>query len=86
MELSIAERSKLTTFSCFIDPSVWIGEDCMIGPNVYIGKSVKIGHGVKIKNSIILAGTEILGYSLISNSIIGWNCKIGAWARIEGDS
>merc|ERR1719264_642350 len=76
----------MAALKCFIQPSAIVSNDANIGPNVYIGKGVKIGPGVRIKNSIILGGTEIFGFSMISNTIIGWNCKIGAWARIEGDS
>ncbi|OAF70627.1 hypothetical protein A3Q56_01603 [Intoshia linei] len=68
----------------YIHDSVKIGNFSKIGPNVSIDENVTIGKGVRIKNSIILENVDIKNYSLISNSIIGWNCKIHEHCRIEG--
>lgn len=37
-----------------------------------------------MKNSIILKNANIKNHSLIKDSVIGWNCFIGEWCRIEG--
>lgn len=86
ISLTMEEVNRIASQKIFIQSSAVISPDSSLGPNVYIGKGVKIGPGVRIKNSIILGGSEILGYSYISNTIIGWNCKIGPWARLEGNS
>ncbi|CAG8437104.1 2274_t:CDS:2 [Funneliformis mosseae] len=66
--------------TAFVDPSA------KIGPNVSIGPRAVIGKGVRIKDSIILDNAEIKANSCIINSIIGWDSKIGTWARVEGTS
>jgi mannose-1-phosphate guanylyltransferase len=56
----------------------------VIGPNVIIGENCKVGPGCKIYNSTILSGSQIMGFTLISGSIIGWKNTIGRWVRING--
>jgi mannose-1-phosphate guanylyltransferase len=68
----------------YIHPSAKVDASCEIGANTYIGKSVVLGKGVRVKNAIILGGCEVEAYSLIQDSIIGFNCFVGKWARIEG--
>ena len=43
-----------------------------------------IGAGVRIKESIILRGAVIKAHSLVLYSIVGWNCLVGTWVRLEG--
>ena len=59
-----------------MDPSA------QLGPNVVVGPDCVIEAGVKIRNATIHAGTTIKGYTLITDSIIGWKNKISSWARI----
>ncbi|ORX61708.1 nucleotide-diphospho-sugar transferase [Hesseltinella vesiculosa] len=68
----------------FIDPSAKIDPTAKIGPNVSIGPRVQIGKGVRIKDAIILDGVQIGMGSCILHSVVGWNSKVGAWARVEG--
>ncbi|KAI3640593.1 hypothetical protein MIR68_001471 [Amoeboaphelidium protococcarum] len=68
----------------FIHPSAHVDPSAKIGPNVSIGPKCTIGRGVCIKESIILDNVEIGASSCILYSIVGWNCKIGQWVRIEG--
>ncbi|KAI8381516.1 nucleotide-diphospho-sugar transferase [Radiomyces spectabilis] len=68
----------------YIHPSAHVDPTAKIGPNVSIGPRVTIGKGVRIKNSIILDNVHIGNASCILHSVIGWNSKIGAWARVEG--
>ncbi|KAL7674768.1 hypothetical protein ACOME3_001043 [Neoechinorhynchus agilis] len=70
----------------YMDESVECGEGSLIGPNVVIDKNVKIGAGVRLRDCAVLAGARINSHSWISNSIIGWNCRIGRWTRIENVS
>lgn len=68
----------------FIHPTATIDPTAKLGPNVSIGPRVVVGAGVRIKESIVLEDSEIKHDSCILNSIIGWNSRIGAWARVEG--
>lgn len=69
---------------CFIDETAQIDPTAKIGPNVSIGANVKIGFGARVKDAIVLNGTVLDQNSCVLHSIIGENCKLGAWARVEG--
>ncbi|CAD5219644.1 unnamed protein product [Bursaphelenchus okinawaensis] len=69
-----------------VDPSAKIGAGCCIGPNVVIGPNVTIEDGARIINSTVLSDTVIREHSFVSNSIIGRQCSIGRWVRIESTS
>ncbi|KAI9308191.1 nucleotide-diphospho-sugar transferase [Cunninghamella echinulata] len=68
----------------YIHPSAQIDPTAKIGPNVSIGPRVHIGKGVRIKDAIILDNVQIGSASCVLHSVIGWNSKIGSWARVEG--
>ncbi|KAH7646165.1 GDP-mannose pyrophosphorylase A [Dermatophagoides farinae] len=68
----------------YIDPTAVIDPTARIGPNVSISEGVKIGAGVRIKESIILKNVTVKNHSLIMYSVLGWNCAIGTWSRVEG--
>lgn len=68
----------------YIHPSAQVDPTAKLGPNVSIGPRVVIGKGVRVKDSIILDNVTIGHASCILHSVIGWNSKIGAWARVEG--
>ncbi|XP_017781746.1 PREDICTED: mannose-1-phosphate guanyltransferase alpha-A [Nicrophorus vespilloides] len=68
----------------YIHPSASIHSTAVLGPNVSVGPDVTIGPGVRIRESIILGHATIENNSLILHSIIGHNCRVGRWARIEG--
>lgn len=70
--------------SAIIDQSAKIDPSSKIGPNVYIGPNTEIGKGVRISNAIIMENVIIHDHSCILHSIIGPECKVGSWARIEG--
>jgi mannose-1-phosphate guanylyltransferase len=65
-----------------IDPSAQVGEGCLIGPNVVIGRNVVIGDHSCIENSVVMDGSRVGCAALIKDSIVGWNCNIGKWARL----
>ncbi|GAA5998862.1 mannose-1-phosphate guanylyltransferase [Rhodotorula paludigena] len=69
---------------CFIHEDAQIDDTAKIGPNVSIGSGVKIGYGCRVKESIILDDTTLDKNSCVLYSIIGENCKIAPWARVEG--
>ncbi|KAF7489163.1 Mannose-1-phosphate guanyltransferase alpha-B [Sarcoptes scabiei] len=68
----------------YIDPTAVIDPTAKIGPNVSISEGVRIGAGVRIKESIVLKNVIIKNHSLIMYSVLGWNCSIGHWSRVEG--
>ncbi|SAL95921.1 hypothetical protein [Absidia glauca] len=68
----------------YIHPSAQVDPSAKIGPNVSIGPRVHVGKGVRIKDAIILDSVQIGTASCILHSVIGWNSKIGSWARVEG--
>jgi mannose-1-phosphate guanylyltransferase len=68
----------------YIHPSASVHSTAKIGPNVSISADARVGPGARIKNSIILSGAEIAPHAVILHSIVAWDCRIGAWARVEG--
>ena len=69
-----------------IHPSAKIGNNCRIGPNVVVGPNVVIGDGVRISKSVIMDRSQIGSFAWISSTIVGWNCHVGRWSRLEGTS
>eukprot|EP00871_Galdieria_phlegrea_P003532 jgi/Galph1/417/GphlegSOOS_G5151.1 len=69
-----------------VDPSAKIGSNCRLGPDVVIGKDCTVEDGVRLIRTTLLPGTRIKSHSWISESIIGWQCTIGAWVRIENNT
>ncbi|XP_055342992.1 mannose-1-phosphate guanyltransferase beta-A-like [Paramacrobiotus metropolitanus] len=86
--LSQKDKGSLTSGSQFVGnvlvhETAKIGQNCRIGPNVVIGPKVTIEDGVRIHRSTILGGSKIKAYSMLNDCIIGWNCDIGRWVRME---
>lgn len=68
----------------FIHPTAEVDPTAKLGPHVSIGPRAIIGAGVRVKESIVLEDVEIKHDACVLYSIIGWNSRIGAWARVEG--
>ena len=68
----------------YIHPTAQVDPTAKLGPNVSIGPKAIIGPGVRIKESIVLEEAEIKHDACVLYAIIGWNSRIGAWARVEG--
>lgn len=68
----------------FIHPTATVDPTAKLGPNVSIGPRAVVHRGVRIRDSIVLEDAEIKHDACILYSIIGWNSKVGAWARVEG--
>lgn len=66
-----------------VDPTAKIGANCRIGPNVTIGPGVVVEDGVCIKRTTILKGARIKSHSWLESCIIGWDCAVGRWVRME---
>lgn len=68
----------------FIHPSAHVDPTAKLGPNVSVGPRATIGRGTRVKESIVLEDAEIKHDACVMYSIVGWGCKVGAWARVEG--
>jgi mannose-1-phosphate guanylyltransferase len=68
----------------YIHPSAQISPSAKLGPNVSISAGVRILAGARIKDAIILDGAEIKHNACVLHAIVGWDSKVGAWARVEG--
>ena len=68
----------------FIHPTAEVDPTAKLGPHVSIGPRAIIGAGARVKESIVLEDVEIKHDACVLYSIIGWNSRIGAWARVEG--
>lgn len=66
-----------------VDPTAQIGENCLIGPFVTVGPGCIIEDGVRISRSTIMGGARIKAHSWIDSTIVGWQCVVGRWARLE---
>lgn len=67
-----------------IDPSAHVDATATLGPNVYVGAGVTIGPGTRVKEAIILDRAELQEHCCVLHSIVGWDCVLGAWSRVEG--
>ena len=67
-----------------IDSTATIHPTALIGPNVTIGPNVKVGEGARIVGSVLLDNSEVKDHALVKDTIVGWNSRIGKWARTEG--
>lgn len=68
----------------YIHPTAEVDPTAKLGPHVSIGPRVVVGAGARIKESIVLEDSEIKHDACVLYSIIGWNSRVGAWARVEG--
>jgi mannose-1-phosphate guanylyltransferase len=69
---------------CYIDPTARIDPTAKIGPNVAIGPFVNVGPGVRVKDAIVMEGSSLEQHACVLNSIVGTNCRLGAWSRVDG--
>jgi mannose-1-phosphate guanylyltransferase len=69
-----------------VDPTATIDPSAKIGPNVVIGPNVTVGAGARLSRSVVMSNSEIRPHAYVKNSIIGWNSRVGKWARIENVS
>ncbi|KAJ2248072.1 hypothetical protein GGI13_004799, partial [Coemansia sp. RSA 455] len=72
------------TGAVYIHPTAQIHPTAVIGPNVSIHARVVVGPGVRINDSIVLDNVNIKDNAAILHAIVGWDCRIGKWGRVEG--
>lgn len=80
----LAKPSATILPPVYIHPSATVDPTAKLGPNVSIGPRARIGAGARIKECIVLEDVEIKHDACVLYSIIGWNSRIGSWARVEG--
>lgn len=80
----LAKPSATIVPPVFIHPTAKVDPTAKLGPNVSIGPKVVVGAGARIKESIVLDEAEIKHDACVLYSIVGWNSRVGAWARVEG--
>ena len=80
----LAKASGSVIPPVLIDPSAQIDPSAKVGPNVAIGPNCIIGEGCRVKDAIILEGTVLEKNAAVLDSIVGMNCHIGPWARVDG--
>ena len=81
----LVKPSPMIIAPSYIDPSATIDPTAKIGPNVAIGPNVVIGAGVRVKDAMIFEGSTLEQHACVLHSIVGANCQIGPWARVDGE-
>ncbi|KIV97139.1 mannose-1-phosphate guanyltransferase [Exophiala mesophila] len=66
-----------------VDPTAKIGKNCRIGPNVTIGPGCVVGDGVRLQRSVLLRDSQVKDHAWVKSTIVGWQSKVGRWARLE---
>lgn len=78
------ESAHFTVIGCnMIAESATIGAGSVIGPHAVIGANCHVGPACRIERSAIFAGSIIGTGTFISDSIVGWNNRIGSWCHVE---
>ncbi|OCT53605.1 putative mannose-1-phosphate guanyltransferase [Cladophialophora carrionii] len=80
----IAKPSATIVPPVFIHPTAQVDPTAKLGPNVSVGPKAVIGAGARVKDAIVLDEAEIKHDACVLYAIIGWNSRVGAWARVEG--
>ncbi|KAI9841884.1 MAG: Proteasome subunit alpha type-2 [Thelocarpon superellum] len=80
----LAAPSATVVPPVFVHPTATVDPTAKLGPNVSIGPRAVVGAGARVKESIVLEDAEIKHDACVLYSIIGWNSRVGAWARVEG--
>lgn len=73
-----------TIGNVYIHPTAKIDPSSVIGPNVSIMENCIVGPGVRVRESILLQNSIVDAHTLVLCAIVGWNCRIGTWVRVEG--
>ncbi|ANB15665.1 mannose-1-phosphate guanylyltransferase [Sugiyamaella lignohabitans] len=84
--LSASDKPYVHGGNVLVDPTADISPDAKIGPNVVIGPNVTVGAGARLSRCVVLSNSVIKPHAHVKNSIIGWNSKVGKWARVENVS
>jgi len=69
--------------SVYVGNEVMVEEGSVLGPYTVILDGVKVGRGSLIRGSLVMRRTRIGSSTYVKDSIIGEECSIGSWVRIE---
>lgn len=72
------------TGNVLIHPTAKIGAGSFIGPDVCIGENSVIAPGCRLSNACVMNDSTIGTNSWVNSSIIGWDCSVGKWVRMDG--
>lgn len=67
-----------------VHPTAKVHPDSLIGPNVCIGENCIVEAGARLKSTCLFSGSSVGKSSYLSETIVSWRSKIGAWTRIQG--
>jgi len=62
---------------------VSIDVNCVFEGQVELGDNVSIGANCVLKNVSVAAGTSVAPFSMLEDSVVGADCKIGPFARLR---
>jgi len=79
----LAEAQDGIVGNVLIHESAQIGKGCVLGPDVVIGPNVTLGDCVRLRRCTIFADTSIANGAMVADSMIGWSCRIGQFARVQ---
>uniref|UniRef100_A0A060TBX4 mannose-1-phosphate guanylyltransferase n=1 Tax=Blastobotrys adeninivorans TaxID=409370 RepID=A0A060TBX4_BLAAD len=82
----LADKEYVHGGNVLVDPTATVDPAARIGPNVVIGPNVTVGAGARLNRCVVLANSVIKPHAHVKNSIIGWNSRVGSWARVENVS
>ena len=91
-ELMAAGVTLVDPATTYVDPDVVVGPDTVIHPNVYlegrtrVGAACEIHAGVRIVDSTIGDRVTLLNYSVITDSVVGAEARIGPFAHFRPGS
>ncbi len=88
-KLMLGGVSLIDPESTYVDADVEIGQDSLLYPGVFLQGRTKIGNnclvetGVQVDSSQIADNVHLKNGSVIEDSLIGHNCKIGPMAHLR---
>lgn len=84
----ILGKDSIIKSGTYIEGPVYIGNNCELGPNAHIrpytslSDNTKVGAFSEVKNSVVMSGTKIPHHNYVGDSVIGFNCNLGAGTKI----
>lgn len=70
----------------YVHPSAQVHPTAKLGPNCNVAPGVRVGAGARLSNCIVLDNAVVGEHAVVAHAIIGWSCKLGSWARVQGSA
>jgi bifunctional UDP-N-acetylglucosamine pyrophosphorylase/glucosamine-1-phosphate N-acetyltransferase len=83
----LAEDATIGPFAVVEGPA-WIGPGAHVGHGAYVrggvvlDRGAKVGHSSEIKRSVLLAKAKAPHFNYVGDSILGYDCNLGAGVKI----